>query len=132
MYIRITQNYIKCICNVRYIKFNHYVYILTPATRSIHVNSMQVPVERCLQGKRLTCDSENRSLPSLSHLRLLCLTCVSENLRLIIIIIVIAIIVIIVMTIIMLVIIFIILLPIIVITIIFGWGGVGCDNILWL
>ena len=120
---------------MRYIKFNHYVYILTPATRSIHVNSMQVPVERCLQGKRLTCDSENRSLPSLSHLRLLCLTCVSENLRLIIIIIiiiVIAIIVIIVMTIIMLVIIFIILLPIIVITIIFGWGGVGCDNILWL
>ena len=118
---------------MRYIKFNHYVYILTPATRSIHANSMQVPVERCLQGKRLTCDSENRSLPSLSHLRLLCLTCVSENLRLIIIIIiVIAIIVIIVMTIIMLVIIFIILLPIIVITIIFGWGGVGCDNILWL
>ena len=107
MYIRITQNYIKCICNVRYIKFNHYVYILTPATRSIHANSMQVPVERCLQGKRLTCDSENRSLPSLSHLRLLCLTCVSENLRLIIII-------------------------IIVIAIIFGWGGVGCDNILWL
>ena len=131
MYIRITQNYITCICNVRYIKFNHYVYILTPANRSIHVNSMQVPVERCLQGKRLTCDSENRSLPSLSHLRLLCLTCVSENLRLIIII-VIAIIVIIIMTIIMLVIIFIILLPIIVITIIFGWGGVGCDNILWL
>ena len=31
------------------------------------------------EGKRLTCDSENRPLSSLSHLRLLCLTCISEN-----------------------------------------------------